>query len=71
VIAWKRALELSPDPSTGAWLRKPNVNASRGTLASQAERAFHPALSGRYNVPNLQEQLLATLDDGYATWPVN
>ena len=66
VSAWKRALELTPDPSTGAWLRK----AERELEVEERSRRrqsphFILHYQGDATSPNLQEQLLATLDDGY------
>jgi len=66
VSAWKRALELAPDPSTGAWLRK----AERELEVEERSRRrqsphFILHYQGDATSPNLQEQLLATLDDGY------
>src|SRR5258708_6610257 len=66
VVAWKRALELSPDPGTGAWLRK----AERELEVEERSRRrqgshFILHYQGDATASDLQQQLLATLDDGY------
>jgi tetratricopeptide (TPR) repeat protein len=66
VIAWKRALELSPDPGTEAWLRKAERELDVEER-SRRRRSAHFILhyQGDATSPDLQQQLLATLDDGY------
>jgi len=66
LIAWKRALELSPDQNTGAWLRK----AERELEVEERSRRrqsthFILHYQGDATSPDLQQQLLATLDEGY------
>jgi tetratricopeptide (TPR) repeat protein len=66
VSAWKRALELAPDPSTAAWLRKAERELEVEERSRRKQSAhFILHYQGDTTSPNLQEQLLATLDDGY------
>jgi tetratricopeptide (TPR) repeat protein len=66
VSAWKRALELAPDPGTGAWLRKAERELEVEERSRRRQSAhFILHYQGDATSPNLQEQLLATLDDGY------
>jgi tetratricopeptide (TPR) repeat protein len=66
VNAWKRALELAPDPSTGAWLRKAERELEVEERSRRRQSAhFILHYQGDATSPSLQEQLLATLDDGY------
>jgi tetratricopeptide (TPR) repeat protein len=66
VIAWKRALELAPDPSTGAWLRKAERELEVEERSRRRQSAhFILHYQGDATSPDLQQQLLATLDDGY------
>jgi len=66
VIAWKRALELSPDQNTAAWLRK----AQRELEVEERSRrrqSVHFILhyQGDATSADLQQQLLATMEEGY------
>jgi tetratricopeptide (TPR) repeat protein len=66
VIAWKRALELAPDPSTGTWLRKAERELDVEERSRRRQSAhFILHYQGDATSPDLQQQLLATLDDGY------
>src|SRR5258708_3131497 len=66
VSAWRRALELAPDPSTGAWLRKAERELEVEERSRRRQSAhFILHYQGDATSPNLQEQLLATLDDRY------
>jgi len=66
VSAWKRALELAPDPGTGAWLRKAERELEVEERSRRKQSAhFILHYQGDITSPNLQEELLATLDDGY------
>jgi tetratricopeptide (TPR) repeat protein len=66
VIAWKRAQELSPDPSTGVWLRKAERELEvEGRSRRRQSAHFILHYQGDATSPDLQQQLLATLDDGY------
>jgi tetratricopeptide (TPR) repeat protein len=66
VIAWKRALELSPDPGTGAWLRKAERELEVEERSRRRQSAhFILHYQGDATSPDLQQQLLATLDDEY------
>jgi len=66
VIAWKRALELAPDQSTGAWLRKAERELEVEERSRRRQSAhFILHYQGDATSADLQQQLLATLDDGY------
>ena len=59
-------MELSPDPSTGDWLRKAERELEVEERSRRRQSAhFILHYQGDATSPNLQEQLLATLDDGY------
>jgi tetratricopeptide (TPR) repeat protein len=66
VIAWRRALELSPDHGTGAWLRKAERELEVEERSRRRQSAhFILHYQGDATSPDLQQQLLATLDEGY------
>ena len=66
VIAWKRALELSPDQNTGAWLRKAERELEVEERSRRRQSAhFILHYQGDATSGDLQQQLLATLDEGY------
>jgi tetratricopeptide (TPR) repeat protein len=66
VVAWKRALELSPDSDTRAWLRKAEreFEVEERSRRRQSEH-FILHYQGDATSPDLQQQLLVTLDNGY------
>jgi tetratricopeptide (TPR) repeat protein len=66
VIAWKRAQELAPDQSTGVWLRKAERELEVEERSRRRQSAhFILHYQGDATSADLQQQLLATLDDGY------
>ena len=66
VIAWKRALELSPDQNTAAWLRKAQRELEVEERSRRRQSAhFILHYQGDATSADLQQQLLATMEEGY------
>jgi len=66
VIAWKRALELSPDQNTGTLLRKAERELEVEERSRRRQSAhFILHYQGDATSADLQQQLLATMEEGY------
>lgn len=66
IVAWKRAMELSPDPATEHLLHKAEREL-QVEERSKSKESHHFTLhyQGEQTSPGLQQELLATLEDTY------
>jgi tetratricopeptide (TPR) repeat protein len=66
IAAWKRAQELSPDPAIGGLLHKAERELEvEGKSRSKESRHFTLRYQGDKTSPELQQQILATLENAY------
>ena len=66
VVAWKRAMEISPDPYTERLLHKAQRELEVEERARRKEsRHFTLRYQGDKTAPELQQELLGTLEDEY------